>query len=112
MSRTLALHLSNENYADLWFVYRSKSTSAVLSDSHTLIYVFYRSNPKGIFYERWVHSHGCRKWFNAVRDTSTDTILKIYKLTDNKPDISEFQSSLKSPSGEPAVGSGNFAVKK
>ena len=42
----------------------------------------------------------------------TDTILKIYKLTDNKPDITEFQSSLKSPSGEPAVGSGNFAVKK
>ena len=86
--------------------------SADIGDREWGEYVFIRANPKGIFYERWVHSHGCRKWFNAVRDTSTDTILKIYKLTDNKPDISEFQSSLKSPSGEPAVGSGNFAVKK
>ena len=46
------------------------------------------------------------------RDTSTDTILKIYKLTDNRPEINEFENTLKSPSGEPTVGSGNFAVKK
>ena len=73
---------------------------------------FLQIKPKRNFFERWVHSHGCRKWFNAVRDTSTDTILKIYKLTDNRPDIKEFESTLKSPSGEPVVGSGNFAVKK
>ena len=42
-----------------------------LSDKEWGEYVFFRANPKGIFYERWVHSHGCRKWFNAVRDTST-----------------------------------------
>ena len=86
--------------------------SAEIGDREWGEYVFIRANPKGIFYERWVHSHGCRKWFNAVRDTSTDTILKVYKLTDNPPDISEFESTLRSPSGEPAVGSGNFAVKK
>ena len=40
---------------------------------------FIDQTQKGIFYERWVHTHGCRKWFNVVRDTSTDTILKIYK---------------------------------
>ena len=28
-----------------------------LSDKEWGQYVFYRSNPKGIFYERWVHSH-------------------------------------------------------
>ena len=39
-------------------------------------------------------------------------ILKIYKLTDNRPELSEFKTTLKSPSGEPIVGSGNFAVKK
>ena len=39
-------------------------------------------------------------------------ILKIYKTTDNRPDLSEFKSTLKSPSGEPIVGSGNFTVKK
>ena len=36
----------------------------------------------------------------------------IYKLTDNRPEINEFENTLKSPSGEPTVGSGNFAVKK
>ena len=75
-------------------------------------YVFIRANPKGIYYERWVHSHGCKKWFNAVRNTSTDQILKVYKVNEKRPDLSDFENTLKSPSGEPLVGSGNFAVKK
>ena len=75
-------------------------------------YVFVRANPKGIYYERWVHTHGCRKWFNAVRNTSTDKILKVYKLGEAPPSIKEFKNTLKSPSGEPEVGSGNFTVKK
>ena len=83
-----------------------------LSDKDWGQYVFYRSNPKGIFYERWVHSHGCKKWFNVVRNTATDQILKVYKVNEKRPDLSEFENTLKSPSGEPLVGSGNFAVKK
>ena len=83
-----------------------------LSDKEWGEYVFFRDNPKGIFYERWVHSHGCRKWFNAVRDTSTDKILKIYKLNEKTPEPKNFNNTLKTPSGEPAVGSGNFTVKK
>ena len=75
-------------------------------------YVFIRSNPKGIYYERWVHSHGCKKWFNAVRNTSTDEILFTYKIGETPPPIKKFQNTLKSPSGEPDVGSGNFTVKK
>ena len=31
-----------------------------------------RKNIKGVQFERWNHSHGCRKWFNVVRDTSND----------------------------------------
>ena len=83
-----------------------------LSDKEWGEYVFFRANPKGIFYERWVHSHGCRKWFNAVRDTSTDEILKIYKLDEKIPEQKDFSSTLKTLSGEPEVGSGNFTVKK
>ena len=83
-----------------------------LSDKEWGEYVFFRANPKGIFYERWVHSHGCRKWFNAVRNTSTDEILKIYKLDEKPPSLSEFSNTLETPSGEPKVGSGNFTVKK
>lgn len=42
---------------------------AELSDSEWAEYLFYRDNPKGQYAERWVHSAGCRRWFNAVRDT-------------------------------------------
>ena len=37
-------------------------------------YVFFRANPKGKLAERWVHSAGCRRWFNVVRDTVTHQI--------------------------------------
>ena len=30
-----------------------------------------RDNPKGAFAERWFHAAGCRRWFDAVRDTVT-----------------------------------------
>ena len=86
--------------------------SSEISDREWSEYVFIRSNTKGIFYERWVHSHGCKKWFNVVRNTSTDQIIKVYKVNEKRPDLTEFENTLKSPSGEPVVGSGNFAVKK
>jgi heterotetrameric sarcosine oxidase delta subunit len=35
-------------------------------------YLFFRDNPRGLFTERWVHAAGCRRWFNAVRDTVTN----------------------------------------
>ena len=38
-----------------------------------------RDNPKGPFRERWVHTHGCRRWFNVARDTVTHEILAVYK---------------------------------
>ena len=36
-----------------------------LSDEEWAEYLFFRDNPKGPFAERWVHSGGCRQWFNA-----------------------------------------------
>ena len=47
-----------------------------------------------------------------MRNTSTDQILKVYKVNEKRPDLSGFKNTLNSPSGEPLVGSGNFAVKK
>ena len=32
-------------------------------------FVFYRANPAGLLTEQWSHSAGCRRWFEAVRDT-------------------------------------------
>ena len=58
-----------------------------LSDEQWGDYVFFRDNPKGIHYERWVHTHGCRRWFNAVRDTVTDEFLGTYKPGDPAPEL-------------------------
>ena len=58
-----------------------------ISDKQWGEYVFFRSNPKGIFKERWVHSHGCRKWFNVVRDTSNDKIHSVYKMGEKPPKV-------------------------
>jgi heterotetrameric sarcosine oxidase delta subunit len=51
------------------------SSPRELSDARWARYVFYRDSPKGPFAERWVHSAGCRRWFNVVRDTVTNEIL-------------------------------------
>lgn len=43
-------------------------------------YLFMRNNPKGWFRERWVHSSGCRRWFNALRHTVTHQIAVTYRM--------------------------------
>ena len=48
-------------------------------------YLFVRSNPKGLHYERWCHSYGCEQWFNVARDTVTHEIRATYRLGDPKP---------------------------
>ena len=79
-----------------------------INDREWSEYVFVRSNPKGIYYERWVHSHGCKKWFNAVRNTSTDEILKVYNIGESAPKI--YSDTPTTPSGEPKIGSGNIST--
>ena len=59
-----------------------------LSDQEWAEYLFYRDNPKGDFAERWYHSAGCRRWFNAIRDTVTYRFASTYtgdKPRSNKP---------------------------
>jgi sarcosine oxidase, subunit delta len=49
-------------------------------------YLFTRTNAKGVHAERWVHAHGCQRWFNALRDTVSDKILQTYKMGEPRPD--------------------------
>ena len=37
-------------------------------------------SPKGQHFEQWHHSQGCRRWFNAERDTVTYRFKQFYKL--------------------------------
>jgi heterotetrameric sarcosine oxidase delta subunit len=48
--------------------------SESLDDSAWSDYLFYRRNPAGPWCERWVHSSGCRRWFEITRDTVTHEI--------------------------------------
>ncbi|MGT2532651.1 sarcosine oxidase subunit delta family protein [Streptomyces nojiriensis] len=58
---------------------------AALTDEEWARYLFFRDNPKGPFAERWSHAAGCRRWFNAVRDTSTNEILAAYQVGEERP---------------------------
>ena len=44
-----------------------------------------RANPKGVLAERWVHAHGCRRWFNLLRDTVSHRILAAYRIGERPP---------------------------
>jgi sarcosine oxidase, subunit delta len=60
------------------------------SDEQWADYLYMRSNPKGVHFERWRHVHGCGRFFNAVRHTVTDRILTTYKAGEPRPDPSSF----------------------
>ena len=56
-----------------------------LDDKQWADYLFATANTKGVFLERWVHESGCRRWFNAVRNTTTNEILATYKMGEKPP---------------------------
>lgn len=49
-----------------------------LDDEQWAQYLFYRDNPRGAVRERWAHTGGCRRWFNALRDTASYEIIETY----------------------------------
>ncbi len=56
-----------------------------LSDSEWVDNLFMRTNPHGRHFEQWVHSHGCRQYFNVVRDTVTYRIEAVYRMDEPVP---------------------------
>lgn len=60
---------------------------SAMSDEAWAGFLYMRTNPKGVHFERWRHLHGCGRFFNAVRDTVSDRILATYKAGEPKPDL-------------------------
>ena len=54
-----------------------------MSDVEWADYLFNRANPKGAYRELWVHTYGCRRWFNVERDTVTYKINRVYKICEH-----------------------------
>jgi sarcosine oxidase subunit delta len=57
-----------------------------VNDAPWAEYLFMRTNRKGVHAERWMHVHGCRRWFNVLRDTVSDKIVQTYPIGDPRPD--------------------------
>ncbi|MEK0082997.1 sarcosine oxidase subunit delta [Benzoatithermus flavus] len=57
------------------------------SDAEWADFLYFRTNPRGLHVERWRHVHGCARFFNAVRDTTSDFILTTYRIGEPKPDL-------------------------
>jgi sarcosine oxidase, subunit delta len=55
------------------------ATPGDLDDHAWSAFLFVRKNPRGVHAERWIHQHGCQRWFNALRDTDSDAFLETYK---------------------------------
>ena len=78
--------------AELEFAYGGEAHIArpadpsALDDEAWAAYLQLRSNPKGVHAERWRHVHGCARFFNALRDTTTDLFLATYKIGEPRPE--------------------------
>jgi sarcosine oxidase subunit delta len=56
-----------------------------LDDQAWAEFLYMRSNTKGVYAERWRHAHGCGRFFNALRDTTSDHFLTFYKTGEPRP---------------------------
>ena len=60
---------------------------STLDDAAWADYLYMLSNTKGVHAERWRHARGCGRFFNALRDTTTDQFLASYRIGEPKPAI-------------------------
>lgn len=53
---------------------------AEASDQQWADYLYVRDNARGVHAERWRHVRGCGRFFNALRDTTTDQFSATYRI--------------------------------
>jgi sarcosine oxidase subunit delta len=59
---------------------------ATLDDRDWAEFLYRRDNTRGVHAERWRHIHGCARFFNMLRDTTTDRIVTTYKTGEARPE--------------------------
>jgi sarcosine oxidase subunit delta len=55
------------------------------TDEQWAEFLYWRENSKGVHAERWRHTHGCGRFFNALRDTTNDHFLATYRVGERPP---------------------------
>ena len=63
-------------------------------------FLYMRSNLKGVHAERWRHTHGCGRFFNALRDTTTDHFLATYKAGQPAPAVGPAAAAVTGSAGK------------
>ncbi|HUO96414.1 MAG TPA: sarcosine oxidase subunit delta [Steroidobacteraceae bacterium] len=58
---------------------------ASVSDDEWAAYLYLRKNTRGVYAERWRHARGCGRFFNALRDTTTDQFVATYRSGEAPP---------------------------
>jgi sarcosine oxidase, subunit delta len=76
---------------ELEFVYggqahlaRPKDPAAVTAQDWA-DFLYLRDNTRGVHAERWRHTHGCGRFFNALRNTTTDHFIATYRVGEAPP---------------------------
>ena len=64
---------------------RPEAADGELDDHNWARWVYFQKNIKGVAHERWNHAAGCRKFFNAVRDTVSSEIVATYRSGEAPP---------------------------
>lgn len=59
------------------------------TDTQFAGFLYMRANPKGLHVERWRHTNGCGRYFNAVRHTVSDKFVVTYKAGEPRPDLTK-----------------------
>lgn len=83
----------NETLPELEFEYAGEAhiarpeNPAEMSDDLWKHYLFTRSNVRGDHAEQWRHSHGCGRYFNAIRNTVSDKFVTTYPMGEARPDV-------------------------
>ena len=77
-----------------------------LDDQAWAEFLYMRTNTKGVYAERWRHSRGCGRFFNALRDTTTDHFLAFYKTGEPRPALpAQASASATAAASAPAASS-------
>lgn len=63
--------------------------SAEIDDRTIAEMLYFRTNGRGVVFERWRHVHGCGRFFNAARHAVTDKFLGTYRSGIAKPEVGE-----------------------
>jgi sarcosine oxidase subunit delta len=58
---------------------------SALDDAQWADFLYQRKNPRGPHDERWRHTHGCGRFFNARRNTVTDLFAGSWKVGEVAP---------------------------